>query len=152
MIMTSSLVSPPPPPPPSSSSSSPSRSLTRNLKMAPWHRRFLFLKPSFLGSMLNLGRVSSSPSPLPEVCSVSRHLSHASLWFLSNSWKRKPRTGAWATNSRDWAHFPAPVSKTERLICPSIGVLILGYSQWTVCMNPLNGLVVWCWEVWLYEL
>ena len=32
-----------------------------HLKMAPWNRRFRTWKPSFLGSMLNLGTVSGPP-------------------------------------------------------------------------------------------
>ena len=56
----------------------PSQNLTWNLKMAPWNRRFLW-KPSFLGSMLNFGRVF--------------HRNSAQIWTnaIENSPKSKAR-------------------------------------------------------------
>ena len=89
-------------------------------------------------------------------CSLPRHLSHGSLWFLSNSWKRKPRTGAWATNSRT-EHISlllCPKSKVDMSINRGIhlGIFPMKCFVWTYWMAfflMLRGVTVW---IVLFEL
>ena len=117
----------------------PSRSLTWNLKMAPWNRRFRTRKPSFSGSMSNLGSVSQgecksdlfSPVSLPPFFFL-KHIKFSSPKLSDTN---NAGTEAYAWQFQGWVFpyiKPYPYSLYEVFE-------FLHFRCFTKCLGPISA-------------